>query len=176
MQASISGCSHSMNLVPGARRVFSAGAAWRPRSYSNGPGRLGGRNIFELRAVPQANAAGTTAEAPPSTSPAQPGQKGPAQQQAKASPSQPSQETFVPLPTSDESEALLRIRHSVRGQALFGGVCERVVGCAGVGTPSSAQTLRPDKTSVCCCAECSHDGHGRPEAVQGCASDDWPLD
>ncbi|KAF5828273.1 ADP,ATP carrier protein [Dunaliella salina] len=72
---------------------------------AGGPGRLAGRNIFELRAVPQANAAGTATEAPPA--PPANGHKTTPQQQAAAP-----QEAYVSLPTSDESETLLRIRHS----------------------------------------------------------------
>eukprot|EP00983_Pelagomonas_calceolata_P106059 1159194-Pelagomonas_calceolata.AAC.2 len=97
----------SMKL--GAR---AAGVAWhppcvRPFSSAGGPGRLAGRNIFELRAVPQANAAGTATEAPPSPAT---GHKTTPQQQATAP---APQEAYVSLPTSDESETLLRIRHSV---------------------------------------------------------------
>jgi len=89
----------------------AAGVAWhppcvRPFSSAGGPGRLAGRNIFELRAVPQANAAGTATEAPPSPAT---GHKTTPQQQATAP---APQEAYVSLPTSDESETLLRIRHS----------------------------------------------------------------
>jgi hypothetical protein len=101
----------------GSRGAARALAAIRPFSSSSssssnsGAGRLAGRNIFELRAVPQANAATTSVEEVQAASP-------PTSHNNKAAPtpsSPPAQEAFISLPTSDESDTLLRIRHSVSG-------------------------------------------------------------
>lgn len=84
------------SVAPTARRLMSSGTA-----PTSGPGRLAGRNIFQLRA----------AAAPSSTEQeAAAAAVAPAPAAAAAAPA-----VRVSLPTSDESDKLLRIRHSVSG-------------------------------------------------------------
>jgi hypothetical protein len=83
-------------------------------SSSSGARPLAGKNIFQLRAA--AEAVETSAEAPEQQQQKKQ-QQNPKQQQKQQKQPHVAQEAvkIVPLPTSDESEQLLRIRHSVSG-------------------------------------------------------------
>jgi hypothetical protein len=78
-------------------------AAWLAARQSSTAARntLAGKNIFQLRAAVETVEAATQQ------------QQGQQQQQPQ----------IMPLPTSDESEALLRIRHSVSGCSGIGSSC-----------------------------------------------------
>jgi hypothetical protein len=78
-------------------------AAWLAARQSSTAARntLAGKNIFQLRAAVETVEAATQQ------------QQGQQQQQPQ----------IMPLPTSDESEALLRIRHSVSGSSGAGSRC-----------------------------------------------------
>ena len=83
-----------------SQRVFS-------RALSSGARQLAGRNIFQLRAQAAAQ----------ETPPAPTKEKAPKQNQ---DPQQQVDLASIPLPTSDEDERMLRIRHSVSGAVWYG--------------------------------------------------------
>lgn len=106
------GAHRAMGSLRNAGRLCA-----RPFSSSaSGRNVLSGRNIFELKASasPQANAA--TAEVAETS--------GPCSNHKSQAGAGAAQEAFIPLPTSDESETLLRIRHSV---SVLRGLCVLLV-------------------------------------------------
>jgi hypothetical protein len=112
------------NLKAPAQQQWLASPARTSSSSSSSSGArpLAGKNIFQLRAAAEAV---ETSAVEPEQQQQQQKQKPKQQQQKQQKQPHAAQEApkIVPLPTSDESEQLLRIRHSV--SAMMSGVDKR---------------------------------------------------
>jgi hypothetical protein len=102
-------CQHAL-----AARISTSTSSSSSSSSSSGARPLAGKNIFQLRAAVEAVEAEPAAD--DSSQQQQPNKRGKGKQQPKEGqqhdqPQEPPK--MVPLPMSDESEELLRIRHSV---------------------------------------------------------------
>lgn len=110
---------HQQWLAAPSARSSSSSTAARP---------LSGKNIFQLRAAVEA----VETSADQQEQQQQPTQKQKQQQQQKQQKRPHTQQEapeIVPLPTSDESEQLLRIRHSVSVLCHLGGGGIIIVSC-----------------------------------------------
>ncbi len=95
-------CRHEQFLAPSGRQLYSSNV-------------LGGKNIFQLRAALDTVAEPVASDAAANGN----GASSKQQQQVQQHRQQQQPQELVVLPTSDESEALLRIRHSVSGARVY---------------------------------------------------------